>query len=151
MYVSIGSNLASALDDSTEVYHHLSYSLRCGIRPVSRHATWSWKPPRNRPMQGVTTHVSAPKRNTNCKAALNKNTDTHGLTPSLLRILIIFLQTARDFFRLRITASQSSSAANNILPKYLKEGTIYPPPVLKVNVCAYLSSYWLISSTMVSM
>ena len=44
MYVSIGSNPACVLAASADVYSHFPSSLRRGKRPVSRHATWSWKP-----------------------------------------------------------------------------------------------------------
>ena len=64
-------------------------------------------------MRRVNTHVSAPKSNTKWTTALKKKTDTHGLTPSLLRILDIILQNSCAFFRFRITAGQSSSAADN--------------------------------------
>ena len=75
-------------------------------------------------MQGLTTHVSAPKSNTGWKTDLKKNADTRGLAPSLLRIFFVFLQTACAFVRFRITAGQSSSAANKTLPSYLKDRTI---------------------------
>ena len=57
-------------------------------------------------MWGVTTHVYSPNINTDWTKDLEKNTDTCGLAPSLLRILVIILQTACDFVRLRITAGQ---------------------------------------------
>ena len=66
---------------------------------------------------GVTTNVSARNININWAAALKKNPNTRGLSPSLLRILVILLQTSRTFVRFQITAGQSSSAANNTLPK----------------------------------
>ena len=75
-------------------------------------------------MQGITTHVSAPKSNTNCILAWKKNPYTCGPSPSLIRILVILLQTAHALFRFRITAGQSSSAADITLPVYLKDGTI---------------------------
>ena len=99
MQVSIRSNPASYLAASAEVYSHLPPDLCRGSRPISRCATWYWNPPRTRPMWGVTAHVSAPKSNTNWTTALKKNPDTCGLAPSLLKILVIFLQNACAFIR----------------------------------------------------
>ena len=75
-------------------------------------------------MQGVTTHVSAPKSNTNWTMALKKNPDTSGLDPSLLNILGIILQNAHAFVRFRTTNGQSSFDADITIPRYLKDGTI---------------------------
>ena len=57
MYVSIISNPAKVY------FHFLSYRRRRSC-PVSRRATWYWKPPRNCPMREVTTHISASKSST---------------------------------------------------------------------------------------
>ena len=88
--ISIVSNPSSYLAASAEVFSHLPFRLFHEILPVSRLAIWSWNPLRSRPMRGVTTQVSAPKSNTYWTTDLNKNTDTRGLTPSLLSILNIF-------------------------------------------------------------
>ena len=64
MQVSIGSNPASYISASSKVYSHLLSILRHGSRPISFLINWSWRPPRTRPMLGVTTHVSAPNSNT---------------------------------------------------------------------------------------
>ena len=72
-------------------------------------------------MRGVTTHIYAPKSNTNCTTALKKNPDTRVLSPSLIRMLVILLNTDCVFFRLRITTSQSSSATDISLSWYLRE------------------------------
>ena len=69
MQVSIGLNPASSIAASTKVYSHLMSDLRHGRCRVSCLATWCWKPPRTCPMQGVTTHVSAPKSNTDWTTA----------------------------------------------------------------------------------
>ena len=50
MYVSIGSNPASALAAAVKVYSHFQSSLFQRSRPVSRHSTWPWRLPRPRPM-----------------------------------------------------------------------------------------------------
>ena len=76
-------------------------------------------------MMGVTTHISAPKSNTDCATALNKKPCNHGLAPSLHRILVILLQTADAFVRFRITSGQSSSAAYSTPLRYLKDRTIF--------------------------
>ena len=75
-------------------------------------------------MQGVTTHVSSLKINTNWTTYLKKNPDTRSLAPSLLSILDIFCQTNRAFVKFHITARQSSSASDSTLPRYLKDGNI---------------------------
>ena len=124
MYVSILSNPASALATSTEVYSYFLYDRCRRSRPVNSCATWSWKPPRTRPMQGVTTHVSAPNISTDLTTALNKKLDTCGLDPSLIRILVILLHTDLSFVILWTTAGQLSSAAKITLHRYLKEVTI---------------------------
>ena len=124
MYVSVGSKPTSYLAAPDEVYSHFPSILIYGSYPVSHHITWSWKNPRTRIMQGVTTHVSAPKSNTNWMMDLKKNTDTRSLALSLLSILNILCQTAQAFVRFRITASQSSSDADSTLPRYLKGRTI---------------------------
>ena len=91
MYVSIILNHTSTLAASDEVYFHFPSSLLQRILPISRRATWFWKSPRTRPMRGVTSHVSAPKSNTDCTINLKKNPYTCGNAPSLLWILIILL------------------------------------------------------------
>ena len=100
----MGSNPASSLAASAKVYSYLHSNLYRGRRPVSFRATWSWKPSRTRHVQGVTTHISTSKSNTDWTTDLKKNLDTRGLAPSLIRILFIILQTARAFIRFRITA-----------------------------------------------
>ena len=75
-------------------------------------------------MLGVTIHVSSLKSNTEWAMDLRKKPDTCGLAPSMLRILVIILQTARAFFKFWITAVQSSYATDNTLPSYLKYDTI---------------------------
>ena len=112
MYVSIISNPASSLSASAEVYSHFLSARRCGSLPVSHCVTWSWRPPRTRPMRGVITHVSVTKSSTDLKAALKKNPDTRSLYPSLLRILVILLHNARTFSVFRTTSGPSPSTAN---------------------------------------
>ena len=124
MKVYVGSNPASALAASAMIYFHFSCSLHCGICHVSFHVAWYWKPPSTRPMWGVTTHISAPNRNTYWKTALKKNTDNRSLTPSLLRILSVLHQTVRVFARFWTTAGHSSSATDITIPWYLKDVTI---------------------------
>ena len=75
-------------------------------------------------MQGVTTHVSSPKSNTDWTKYLNKNPDTCGLTPPLLSILDIIHQIICAIFMFQNTACQSSSATNSTLPRYFNHGTI---------------------------
>ena len=72
MYVSIVSNSTFTLSASAEFYYHLVSSLRRRSLPVSRRTTRSWKTPSTRPMQGVTTQVSAPKSNTDWTTALKR-------------------------------------------------------------------------------
>ena len=72
----------------------------------------------------MTTQVSNPKSSTVCTTALNKNTDTHGADPYLLRIRAILLPTALAQDKYPITAGQSLSNAKITLPRYLKEVTI---------------------------
>ena len=124
MYVSIGSNLASTRAASSKVQANSPSNALCGSCPVSRRASWYWKPPRNRPMRGATTHVSSLKNNTDCTTTLKKNLDTCGCAPSLLRIIIILLHTNRALVILRITAGQSLSATYTTLPRYFKDGII---------------------------
>ena len=109
-------------------YSHLPSDICRESRPVSRRSTWSWKPPSTRPIQRLTTHVYAPKRNTDWKTALKKNLNSRGLKPSLLRILAIILQTACAFVRFWITTGQTSYAADSTLPKYLKDMNISRMP-----------------------
>ena len=52
IYVFIGSNPASALSTFSEVYSQFPYILCRRSHPVSRRATWHWKPPMNLPMKG---------------------------------------------------------------------------------------------------
>ena len=97
IYVSIVSNPASALAPSSDIYSHFTSSLLCGSRPVISRVTRSWKPPRTRPIKGVTNHISAPKSNTARTTDLKKNIDTRGLSLSLLRILVILLKQPTPF------------------------------------------------------
>ena len=64
MYVSIISNPAYTPAASAEDYSHFLSPRRRGICPISHRNIWFWNPTRTRPMQGITTHVSAPKSNT---------------------------------------------------------------------------------------
>ena len=75
-------------------------------------------------MQGVTTHVSAPKKDTDKTTALKKNPYTRGVTPYLMIILFNLRLTACLSTRFLTKAGQSSSAAEITCPKYLKEVTI---------------------------
>ena len=75
-------------------------------------------------MRGVTTQVSAPKSSTGWTTALNKNQDTPGAAPSLLRIRISLCHTACALGRFLTTTDQLFSAAETTCPKYLKDVTI---------------------------
>ena len=75
-------------------------------------------------MQGVTTHVFAPKRSTACITALKKNPETWGVAPSLLSIHDILLHTAFYWAKLLTTAGQSLFVAEITRTRYLKEVTI---------------------------
>ena len=75
-------------------------------------------------MQGVTTHVSAPKSSTACTKILKKNADTCIFAPSQLRIIIILFHTAIAFEKFLTTAGQLSSIAEITFPRYQKEVTI---------------------------
>ena len=55
---------------------------------------------------------------------LEKNPDTCGSAPSLLRIVFILSHTALDLDKFLTTADQSSSATKITLPRYWKEVTI---------------------------
>ena len=66
MQVSIGSNPASSISTSAKVYSQLLSNPRHVSLPVSCLINWYWRPPRTRPMLGITTHVSAPNSNTDC-------------------------------------------------------------------------------------
>ena len=50
MYSSIASNTASSLAAAVEVYSYFPSIRRDGSLPVNGLATWSWNPPRIRPM-----------------------------------------------------------------------------------------------------
>ena len=103
----MSSKPVSAIAASTKVYSLFPSRLRRGRCPVSRRATWSCNPPQDPSHTGATTHVSAPKRNTDWTTALKKNPYTHGLTPSLLIILNIIGQTVYTFSRFWTNAGQS--------------------------------------------
>ena len=126
IYSSIVWNPASylAATAAAKVYSHFPSVLFCGICPISCRFTWSWNPPRDIPMRGMTKQVSDPKSNTACTTALKKNPDTHGSDPSLMRILVILFHTSLASEKLLNTASQLSSAANITCPRYQKEVTI---------------------------
>ena len=81
MYASITSDTASSISAVAKVYSHFMYVCCCGSLPVNCLATWSWNPSQNRPMQGVTTQVSAPKFSTDWTMALKKNMDNRGVSP----------------------------------------------------------------------
>ena len=65
MYTSIISNPASALAVTVVVYSHFLSARLCRSYPVNCCDIWYKKTPKTRPMQGVTTHESAPKISTN--------------------------------------------------------------------------------------
>ena len=81
-------------------------------------------PPRNLPIQGVNTNVSATKGSTALTTALQGNPDTSGSDPFLLNILFILFRTTIFLAKFRTTAKQSLSAAKITLPRYWKEVTI---------------------------
>ena len=72
------------------------------------------------PMQRVTTQVSNPKSSIAWTTTLKKNPETRGAAPSLLRIHVIFLQSALTQDKLFNTAVQSLSAAKITYLRYLK-------------------------------
>ena len=119
MYSYIASNLASSLAAAAEVHSHFPYVRLRGSLPVNWCATCSWNPPSTRPMRGVTTHVSTPKISTDWNTALNKNTDTRGAAPSLMRILVNLHHTARAFSRFLTTSGQSLSADESTPPRII--------------------------------
>ena len=75
-------------------------------------------------MRGVTTQVSEPKSNTACTMNLNKNPETHGSAPSLMRILVILFHNALAHDTLLTTSVQSLSSTKINHPRYRKEVTI---------------------------
>ena len=125
MYCSIIWNPASSLAVAAKVFSHLPSVFSCGGLPISRRATWYWKPPRTLTIQGVTTQVSEPNSNTACTTALKKNTDTRGSAPFLLSIISVLFYTALARDKFLTTASQSSSASETTRLKYWKEVTIF--------------------------
>ena len=82
MYIYIISNPASTISASAEEYSYFLSPHHSDSHPVSCYNTWSWNSPRTRPMQGVTTHVSAPKSNIKWTADLKKNMYTCGPPPT---------------------------------------------------------------------
>ena len=124
MYSSIVWNPASLLAFNAEVYVHSPSGFLRRSLPASRIATWSWKPPRALTMQGLTTQVSDPKRNTACTTDLKKNPDTRVSAPYLLSIIVILFNTALSRDNLLTTAGQLSSADEINRPRYQKEVTI---------------------------
>ena len=82
------------------------------------------EPPRTLPIQGVTTHVSNPKINTNCTMDYKNKPDTHDPHPYLLRILVILFHIALVRDKFLTTSGQLSSATKITLPRYRKEVTI---------------------------
>ena len=94
-------------------------------------------------MQGVTTHVSAPKINTDWTKALKKTPDTNGAAPSLTRILVNLYHTSSIFASFLTTSVQYSYVAEMTSPKYLKEFTISrgrPYALKNLDVTAFSSS-----------
>ena len=124
MYSSVVWKPASSLAAATKLYSRFSSVFCCGIRSVSRRATWSWNPPRSLPMRGVTVQVSEPNINTACTMALKKNPDTRSSAPSLLMILVILSHTALARDKFLTTNGQPLSADDITRPRYYKEVTI---------------------------
>ena len=92
-YSTISSNPASCISISIGGYSQLPPACCFGCLPVIRLDTLCWNPPRDRPMRGVTNHVSDPKRSTACKTVLQNIPDTPRLAPSLPSILVSQGQT----------------------------------------------------------
>ena len=88
MYASTSSKPASRITSPKGEYYHQATGRHRGCRPVIRQANLCWNPPRARPMRGVITHISVPKRRTVCTTPLKKVPDTHVLAPSRLKILV---------------------------------------------------------------
>ena len=93
MYSSIIRNPTSSLAVAADVYYHFPSVFHRRSHPISRRTTCSWNPPRNIPMQGMTIQIYAPNISTACTMDLNKNPDTRGSAPSLLRIIVILFHT----------------------------------------------------------
>ena len=123
MYSSISSNPTSFLAAAVEVYSHFPYDRRCGSPSDKHHTTWSYNPPRTRPIWGVTTNISLPKSSNNWNTALRKNRYTRDANPSLLRILVNLRHTVCAFSRFLTTAGQFSPTTEITLHKYLNEVT----------------------------
>ena len=120
MYSYIISNTASYLVAASNVYSHLPSVRHRRSLPSNHCAIWSQKPTRTPTMQGVTTHVSAPKSSTDWITALKKNPYTCGTSTYLLIILVNLRHTVCAFSRFLTTAEQSLSASEITWPKYLK-------------------------------
>ena len=73
------------------------------------------------PIQGLTTQVSTPKSSTACIMALKKKPYTRGVAPSLMSIRKILLHIVFARSKFLTTAGHSSSVADIIRPRYLKE------------------------------
>ena len=143
IYSPIASNPTSSFAAATKVYSHFpSYRIHRSLH-ISRFSTWSWNPPRNLSMQGVTTQVYVPKSSTDWTTALDKNPNTRVAAPSLMRIRVILCHTTRALVRFPTTTGQSSSAAEIARPKYLKEVAIsrgHPYTLKALEVTALSSS-----------
>ena len=106
------------------MYFRFLSGFRSGILPINRRVTWSWNPPNDLPMWGVTTQVSKPKSNTACTTSLKKNPETHGSDLSLLSIVVILFHITLARYKSPTTAVQYSSAAKVARSRYRKEVTI---------------------------
>ena len=125
MYASIGSNSSSALSDLAELYSQFFIPSSAVEAAQSVAASPGiGNPLRPVPCRGVTTHLSAPKNNTDWTTYLNKNPDTRGLFPSVLKIPYMLRQTVRAFSSFCTTVRHSPSTANRTLPRYFKDRTI---------------------------
>ena len=124
IYTPISSNPTIVSATPMSRYTHVPSRWRLGPMPAIRRAAWWWNSARVFPYQGVSTHVSDPKRSTACTTSTLKNPAVL-LSPSPLpKIFFSCPHFPCSLRRFCYTAGQSSSVEEIVRPKYLNKETV---------------------------
>ena len=127
-YSPISSSPASSIVVSSDGYSQLPSAWRFGFLQIIHLSTLCWNSPRDRPMQGVITHVSNTNRSTAYTTALKNILGNLGMAPLLPIVLVIRYQLFRAFGIFPTNSVQLLSDSFVTRPKYLKDVTVLIGP-----------------------
>ena len=124
MYASTRSSTDASEASPRGSYTHLpSGRLQVSLL-VNQWATLMWNPPSARPLWGVNTHISNPKRRMSWMRTFKNMPDVHSSPPYHISINGIHTHFLRKFLSLKKTDGQSSYVAVRRPSRYLKDNML---------------------------